>query len=140
MLLLALLVVGIMVRAVNSHKLRVRYSLIWAVVAAALLLVALFPGVVYWLCDLFGVETPSNLVYLCGIVLLILITFYQTLMISDLSGRVTRLTQIVSLEKFSVENYGKFPMKEAEKNFTGEEGKMNGGKEGKNHGEDQSVS
>ena len=120
MLLLALLVVGIMVRAVNSHKLRVRYSLIWAFVAAALLLVALFPGIVYRLCVLFGVETPSNLVYLCGIVLLLLIAFYQTLLISDLSGRVNRLTQIVSLEKFSAE----------EKNLVGE----------KSNGEDQSVS
>ena len=100
MILLALLVVGIMVRAVNSRKLRVRYSLIWAFVAAGLLLIALFPGLVYWLCGLLGVETPSNLVYLCGIVLLLLIVFYQTIMISDLSGRVTRLTQIVSIEKF----------------------------------------
>ncbi len=100
LILLAALVAGIMVRSVNRNRLRVQYSLPWVFVAAGLLIVALFPGVAFWLCRVTGVETPSNLVYLCGIVILLLITFYQTVLISELSGRVTRLTQCISLELY----------------------------------------
>ena len=109
MILLAVLVVGIIVRFVNSQRLRVQYSLVWFLIALALLTAAFFPGLVFHLCALLGMEKPSNLVYLVGIVSLLLITFYQTVLISRLSDRVTRLTQIISIEKFLTENESILP-------------------------------
>ena len=113
MILLAVLVVGIIVRFVNSQRLRVQYSLVWFLIALALLTAAFFPGLVFHLCALLGMEKPSNLVYLVGIVSLLLITFYQTVLISRLSDRVTRLTQIISIEKFLTENESILPDSES---------------------------
>lgn len=103
MIAVALLVVFIIVRNVNRKKLRIQYSFAWLLIAAALLVVSFFPGLVTWLCGVMGIETPSNLIYLFGIIALLLIVFYQTLLLSRQADRITRLTQIVSIEKFLAE-------------------------------------
>ena len=100
MIVLALLIVTIIVRSVNRKKLRIQYSFAWLVIAAALLAVAFFPGIVVWLCGITGIETPSNLIYLFGILILLLISFYQTALLSKQADRITRLTQVLSTEKF----------------------------------------
>lgn len=100
MIVLALLIVTIIVRSVNRKKLRIQYSFAWLVIAAALLAVAFFPGIAVWLCGVTGIETPSNLIYLFGILILLLISFYQTALLSKQADRITRLTQVLSIEKF----------------------------------------
>ena len=100
MIVLALLIVTIIVRSVNRKKLRIQYSFAWLVIAAALLAVAFFPGIVVWLCGITGIETPSNLIYLFGILIQLLISYYQTALLSKQADRITRLTQVLSIEKF----------------------------------------
>ena len=100
MIVLALLIVTIIVRSVNRKKLRIQYSFAWLIIAAALMVIALFPGVVVWLCGITGIETPSNLIYLFGILILLLISFYQTVLLSKQADRITRLTQVLSIERF----------------------------------------
>ncbi len=103
MIVMAVLVVFIIVHNVNRKRLRIQYSFVWLIIALALLAVAFFPGIVTWLCGIMSIETPVNLIYLLGIFALLLITFYQTLVISRQADRITRLTQIVSIEKFLAE-------------------------------------
>ena len=100
MIVIALLIVTIIVRSVNRKKLRIQYSFAWLIIAAALMVIALFPGVVVWLCGITGIETPSNLIYLFGILILLLISFYQTVLLSKQADRITRLTQVLSIERF----------------------------------------
>ena len=100
MIVVAVLIVSVIIRNVNRKKLRIQYSLIWLLIAAGLLAVAFFPGIVVWLCGVTGIETPANLLYLFGILALLLIVFYQTILISRQADRITRLTQILSIEKY----------------------------------------
>ena len=100
MIVMAVLVVFIIIHNVNRKRLRIQYSFVWLLIALSLLAVAFFPGIVIWLCSIMSIETPVNLIYLLGIFALLLITFYQTLVISRQADRITRLTQIVSIEKF----------------------------------------
>ena len=97
MIVMAVLVVFIIIHNVNRKRLRIQYSFVWLLIALSLLAVAFFPGIVM------SIETPVNLIYLLGIFALLLITFYQTLVISRQADRITRLTQIVSIEKFLAE-------------------------------------
>ena len=103
---IAVLMLLIIVRNVNRKRLRIQYSFIWLLIAASMLLAAFFPGVVSWLCRVMSIETPVNLVYLLGILILLLITFFQTILISRQADRIKRLTQIVSIEKFLAEEEG----------------------------------
>ena len=103
MIVMAVLVVFIIIHNVNRKRLRIQYSFVWLLIALSLLAVAFFPGIVIWLCSIMSIETPVNLIYLLGIFALLLITFAQTLVISRQADRITRLTQIVSIEKFLAE-------------------------------------
>ena len=103
MIVMAVLVVFIIIHNVKRKRLRIQYSFVWLLIALSLLAVAFFPGIVIWLCSIMSIETPVNLIYLLGIFALLLITFYQTLVISRQADRITRLTQIVSIEKFLAE-------------------------------------
>ena len=103
MIVMAVLVVFIIIHNVNRKRLRIQYSFVWLLIALSLLAVAFFPGLVDWLCGVMGIETPSNLIYLFGIFTLLLIVFYQTLLLSRQADRITRLTQIISIEKFQKE-------------------------------------
>lgn len=100
MIIAALLVMVIIVRNVNRKKLRLQYSFFWLVIVAGMLIVAFVPSVVDWLCGIMQIQTPSNLIYLFGILILLLISFYQTTLISKQADQITRLTQIVSIEKY----------------------------------------
>lgn len=107
MVLLALIVVIIVFTAVNKKKFRLQYSLLWLLVSATMLIVALFPGIVNWLCELTSIQTPSNLIYLLGILALILISFHLTGIVSKQADQIQRLTQMLSIQhiaKVSDEN------------------------------------
>lgn len=100
MILAALLVMLIIVLNVNKKRLRLQYSFFWFVIAAGMLTVAFVPDVVDWLCLVMQIKTPSNLIYLFGILILLLISFYQTTLISKQADQIARLTQIISIEKY----------------------------------------
>ena len=99
LLLMALVFLVIIVRTINKKKLRIQYSFPWMLIAAAMLLLAIFPQIAVVLCSVTGIQTPSNLIYLMGIVILLLISFYQTILISRQANRIVRLTQILSIVK-----------------------------------------
>ncbi len=103
MIVMALLVMLIIVRSVNKKRLRLQYSFFWLLIVLGLLVVAFFPGVVIWLCGLMQIQTPSNMIYLFGILALLLISFYQTTLLSKQADRITRLTQLISIEKYLTE-------------------------------------
>ena len=99
MLAAAIGAVGTVLYFVNRKRVRIEFMFLWLVIAAMLLLVALFPGIVTFLCGIMGIRTPSNLIYLFGIFILLWITFRLTVVTSWQAEEIKRLTQIVSIEK-----------------------------------------
>ncbi|MBQ4066200.1 MAG: DUF2304 domain-containing protein [Clostridia bacterium] len=99
MIVLAIIIAAFVINSVTKKKMCIQYSLVWIVLSLALLVIAAFPGIVFWLCDLLGIKTPSNLIYLLGIIYLMLITFMQTCIISKQTEKIKFLTQMVSIEK-----------------------------------------
>ena len=99
MIILALAIMFMVFRSINRGRLLVRFSLIWLTVSIGILLVAAFPGIAVWLSDLTRIQTPSNLIYLLGILTLLVIVFKQTEIISQHTEQIKRLTQEISLEK-----------------------------------------
>lgn len=103
MLILALAVIAVIILAVNKKKMCIRYSLVWIFIAFLIITIAIFPGIVFWFCEILGIETPSNLVYLFGILALLMITFMQTGILSKQSEKIKHLTQMVSIERYEEE-------------------------------------
>lgn len=103
MLILALTVIAVIVHSVNKKKMCVGYSLVWIFISILIITIAVFPGIVFWFCEILGIETPSNLVYLFGILALLMITFMQTGILSKQSERIKHLTQMISIERYEKE-------------------------------------
>ena len=100
---MALAILLLVVHNVNRRQISVNHSLIWLAASIGLLITAVFPKIVWYLCQLTGIETPSNLVYLLGLLFLFCVSFSQTRTISKQAEQIKTLTQIISMEKYIAE-------------------------------------
>lgn len=84
--------------AVSRKKLQLRYSLVWLLIALCIILAACFPGLVMFLSDLVGIETPSNFIYFLGIIVLLVLCFSLTCIVSRQSEQIKRLAQQLGIQ------------------------------------------
>ncbi len=90
------------VSRIRKDRLKISHSIFWVLFGAVLLALACIPKALFWLAELLGFQSPSNLVYLIVIFLLVLKLFTTTLRISKLSEQVTALTQALALYQLDV--------------------------------------
>ena len=80
-------------RRIRKSSLEVTDSVFWLLIAAALIVVAVFPQLAYWASDLLGFDAPVNFVFACGILVLLVRTFAQDRKIAVLTRKLTSLAQ-----------------------------------------------
>ena len=85
------------IRQVSRGHLRLKYALMWLVVALALVIGALFPGIVGALAHLLGFGLASNMVLLLGILVILCVCFALTMIVSWQARDIRTLIQHVSL-------------------------------------------
>ncbi len=91
---LGILYIGNLVRV---RRLELKYALIWFLVGV---LVIIFAANKHWLQALssfLGIELPINMLFFAGFIFVLMIIFTQTIVISNLTRRVKRLTQEVGI-------------------------------------------
>ena len=81
----------------RNRKLNLKYTLLWLLSAIVLLIVTIFPQIIYFLSDLIGVQTPINLVFIFTGMFSILIILSLTVIVSKLNKKITDLTQSIAL-------------------------------------------
>lgn len=84
---------------IRRRKLRLDDSLFWVVLSAALLVVALFPGIASTLAQALGFQAPSNFVFLAVIAVLTAKLFSLSAQVSTLKSRLDELAQEEALRK-----------------------------------------
>lgn len=92
------------VSRIRKGKLKINHSIFWVVFGFALLILACIPGVVFRISAFLGFQSPSNLVYLIVIFLLVIKLFTMTMRISKLSEQVNALTQAVAIYQLNARN------------------------------------
>lgn len=92
------------VTKVRRSRLRTEDTVFWIVISLALLIVAIFPNIAYELSSLFGVQAPSNFVFLVTITILLIKEFYNTLVISQLKSKLNELVQENALSSAAPKN------------------------------------
>ena len=102
----ALLFMIFVVDKVNKRKLQLQFCVTWLLIAIALIVIAIFPQIVYFVASLSGIETSSNLVYLIGIISLIFILINMTLKVSKQSAEIRKLIQANAIKNFLEEKLG----------------------------------
>ncbi len=81
----------------KKKKADIKYILPWIILDAVMMVITGFPGILVYFCGLFGIETPSNMLFFFALVLLAVIVFSITLVISRQSREIRDLTQRLAL-------------------------------------------
>lgn len=82
---------------IRKGKIQLKYSLMWLVMAAGVLLLVWVPQLLYLLSDLMGVDVPVNAVFFLGFCFALVIIFVLTMLVSSLSLHMKTLTQKMAL-------------------------------------------
>jgi len=85
-LVLALALLLLVFELLRRRRLREKYATIWVAVAAATMVLAVFPTLLYRGAALLGVQAPSNLLFLVSLIVLLAISL-------QLSGEVGQLEE-----------------------------------------------
>lgn len=85
----------------NIRKSRMLISdcLVWFFLGFLAILLALFPGIMYFFSDVLGIESPANLIFLFLISILFFLSFKQAIRISELEIKNRDLVQNITIER-----------------------------------------
>lgn len=84
-------------RLLKKKKFALRYSLLWLLAVMLMLIVVIWPDVLVWGAELFGIEVASNGLFAICILLEIMIMISITSVISDLANRMKSAVQNMAL-------------------------------------------
>lgn len=87
----------------KKKKLSAAQSLLWLFAGIVLIILGIFPGIVHWLADIFGVSWPPALLVFFAFVILGFISLNHAKEISVLRAQVTELTEQVSVMKYQLQ-------------------------------------
>lgn len=106
-IVLSVLLVGLIFVLLRTRKVREKYVGIWLVLALAIVLVAVFPGLAFWLADLVGVVTPVNLLFAVGFAVLLAVCIQLSTEVSALEEETRTIAEELALLRLDVERGGR---------------------------------
>ena len=77
---------------------QIEYALFWIVLPVLMIVMAIFPEIVYWITIRLGFISPANFVYLFIIAVLLIKSFMMTIEISMLENKVKDLVQRIAID------------------------------------------
>ncbi len=83
----------------RSRRAEIKYVLPWLFLDLILAVVTAFPGILNFFCALFGIETPSNMLFFFALILLSAVVFSMTLALSRQNAQIRELTQRLALRE-----------------------------------------
>jgi len=92
-LLLALALLLLVFELLRRRRLREKYAAIWVAVAAGTMVLSVFPALLYSGANLLGVRTPSNLLFLVSLVVLLSISLQLSGEVGSLRLELERLQE-----------------------------------------------
>lgn len=103
-ILFALCVLAVIFSLLLRRQLREKYAIMWLLIGIAILVLALFPGLLVGLSHALGVEVPSNLIFVLALVLLIGVALHLSWELSQAEEEIRRVAEEVALLRADVED------------------------------------
>lgn len=88
-----------MIKKVRKSKLQIEYTVFWIIFGVLLIIISLFPQIMYLLAKVIGVQSPVNLVLTFIIFILVLKLFMMTTEISELEVMIKELVEEMALKE-----------------------------------------
>ncbi len=90
------------VEMMRRHRLREKYAVIWFFVAAGVLTLAIFPGLLTGTAALLGVQVPVNLLFFAGSLVLLVLTLQHSYELGRLEEKTRTLAEELALLRLEV--------------------------------------
>ena len=88
-----------MVKKIRQAKIKIEHTIFWLMFSLILIVIGVFPQIVYIVSKWIGFQSPVNMVFLMIIFILIVKNFLSTLEISHLENKVDNLVQQIAIER-----------------------------------------
>lgn len=99
---MCVLVVGLLFHLLRTRRIREKYAGIWIALAAAVVLVGIFPQIAFWISALVGVKTPINLLFATAFVVLLSVCIQLSSEVSNLEEETRTLAEEIALLRLEV--------------------------------------
>ena len=95
----AILLFMYMIKKIRQSKMKIEHTIFWILFDVILIIIGVFPQIVYLVSGWIGFQSPVNMVFLMIIFVLIVKNFLTTLEISHLENKLDSLTQQLAIER-----------------------------------------
>ncbi len=95
----SVLMLAYMIKKVRKSKLQIEYTVFWIIFGVLLIIISLFPQIMYFIAKVVGVQSPVNLVLTFIIFILVLKIFMMTTEISELEVKIKELVEEMALKE-----------------------------------------
>jgi hypothetical protein len=85
------------IHLLKKKKLNLKYTLLWLIAGVVLLIVTIFPNLMYSISNILGIKTPVNSALILASMFIIVILITITSIVSGLNNNLRVLTQEVAL-------------------------------------------
>lgn len=103
------LFIMIVIKKLHSKQLDYKFGLLWIAGAFGIIILAAFPGILEYMSDLMGVETPVNLLFFLGLLLSFFVVFQLGGNVSKQNAKIKSLTQEIGILKHLLSQSDKNP-------------------------------
>lgn len=99
LILAAIALFAFIMRSIRRSKMQIEDAIFWAIISLLILIISIFPGIVYAASDLLGFQAPVNLLYLFFIFILLVKCFQTSRHASQLETKIRELSQQISIDR-----------------------------------------
>ena len=103
---LSVIVVVFLFFLLRRRRIREKYAAIWICLGIAVAVLGAFPNVAFWLARLVGVETPVNLLFAGGFVILLGVCIQLSASLTSIEEQTRTLTEELALLKLEIDDAG----------------------------------
>ena len=89
----------LILHTIRRKRLLLKYSLLWLAASLLMAICIIFPQILNFICTLLGIELISNLVFLMGFLILLVLTFVLTIIVSEQKKKIIVLVEEVAIIK-----------------------------------------
>ena len=84
---------------IRHSKMQIEYSIFWILLSFIMIIMSVFPEIVYWITTVMRMISPANVVYLFIIAVLLIKSFMMTIEISKLEDKVKDLVKQIGINE-----------------------------------------
>ena len=103
-LLFVLAILIVITLFVKKNKITIKYSIVWYLTSLLLILFIVFPNLLEWFTNLFGIALASNFIFALLIGFLFIVNISLTIIVSAQKEQIRNLIQEISILEGKINN------------------------------------